>query len=111
MEKLIAACGLDCATCGAYIAKKNNDNEKRKQVAAEWTTMFGFAFTPEMINCDGCLSTEGVHAGYCAECGIRKCALEKKVTNCGTCTEYPCKMVTDFHADCPEAAENLKAFR
>ena len=37
MNKLIAACGLDCAACPAYIASATNDEELRKKTAAEWS--------------------------------------------------------------------------
>lgn len=108
MERIIAACGLDCAKCGAYIAAKTNDDALRASVAKEWTKMFNFAFTPEMINCHGCFATDGVQVGHCGECEMRKCAIGKGAANCGACAEYPCKTVSTFHEMCPEAAENLR---
>jgi hypothetical protein len=107
MEMIIAACGLDCAQCGAYIASMKNDNELRKKVAAGWTQAFNFAFTPEMIDCHGCFATDGVQIGHCAECEMRLCAIKRGNANCGACADYPCKTVSDFHASCPEAAKNL----
>ncbi len=111
MEKCIAACGLDCALCPAFIASKTNDNELRKKTAEEWTKAYNYAFTPEMINCHGCFATDGVQAGYCSMCEIRKCALEKKVAHCGACADYPCKTLSAFFAQAPEAEKNLKALR
>ncbi len=111
MEKILAACGLDCAQCGAFLAFKNNDDEMRKKVASEWTAAFKFPFTPEMINCTGCFSTGGVQIGHCAECEMRACAIAKKAANCGACAEYPCATVTGFHAACPEAKANLEALK
>jgi hypothetical protein len=111
MDKVIAACGLDCAKCGAFLASKNNDNDLRRKVAAEWAKAYNFAFTPEMINCHGCFATDGVQIGHCAQCEMRKCAIGKKAATCGSCAEYPCKTVSDFHAMCPEAAQNLKELR
>lgn len=108
MSKMIAVCGLDCSACKAFIASKKNDNALRRQVADEWAKAYGFPFTPEMINCHGCLSTDGVQIGHCADCEMRKCAMQKKAVNCGACGDYPCKTVADFHAACPEAAKNLK---
>lgn len=109
MNKVLAVCGLDCATCGAFIASKTNDDELRKKVAAEWAQAYGFAFTPEMINCHGCLAADGVQIGHCAECGMRLCAIGKKTESCGDCAEYPCKQVSDFHAQVPEAKANISA--
>ncbi len=33
MDNLIAYCGIDCAVCPAYIAKKNNDDALRQKTA------------------------------------------------------------------------------
>ena len=107
MEKLIAYCGLDCAVCGAYLALKNDDNALREKTAAEWTTVHNFNFTPEMINCSGCKGT-GVLIGHCSECEMRKCAIAKKVVNCGACDEFKiCKTINEFMEMVPVARENL----
>jgi hypothetical protein len=111
MNKLIAACGLDCAACPAYIASAANDDELRKKTAAEWSKAYGFDCKPEMVNCHGCLSTDGVQIGHCAECGIRICALEKCKRNCADCADFGCATVAAFWKDCPEAKKNLEALR
>jgi hypothetical protein len=112
MGKMIAACGLDCAACPAYIAAMTGNNALRAKTAEEWTKSFGFAFTPEMINCHGCLATDGVQIGHCAECEIRACAVAgKKLSSCAGCADYGCKKVADFWKSCPEAKQNLDAAR
>lgn len=107
MEKIIAICGLDCAKCNAYIASKTNDNALRSKTAKEWTKAYNFAFTPDMINCHGCHATDGVQIGHCSQCEMRKCAISKGAKTCKACTDFPCKMIADFHASCPEAAANF----
>jgi hypothetical protein len=111
MGKLIAACGLDCAACNAYIASRTNDDALRAKTAEDWSKAFGFACTPEMINCHGCLATDGVQIGHCGECGIRLCALEKKLDNCAACPDYGCEQVAGFWKDCPDAKKNLDGLR
>ncbi len=111
MGKTVAVCGLDCASCGAFIAHKTNDDELRKKVAAEWSKAYGFAFVPAMINCTGCLSTGGVQIGHCAECEMRKCAVGKGLANCAACADYPCKTIEGFLNAVPEAKANLDALR
>lgn len=111
MEKLLAACGLDCLVCPAYIAAKTNDDELRKKTAIEWTKEFGFDATPEMINCHGCFATDGVLIGHCSQCLMRLCALEKKVANCGACADFPCDKTKEFHKNVPHAKANLEAYR
>lgn len=111
MGKLIAACGLDCAACNAFIASKTNDEALRKKTAEEWSKAFGFDFKPEMVNCHGCLATDGVQIGHCAECAIRLCAQGKKKENCASCADYGCDKVAGFWKDCPDAKKNLDALR
>ena len=107
MEKLIAYCGLDCAECGAFIARQNNDHALREKTAAEWTKLYHFSFTPEMINCVSCRG-DGIHVGHCSVCEIRKCAAGKGVVNCGACGEFKtCKTINDFIAQAPSAKINL----
>jgi hypothetical protein len=107
MEKIIAYCGLDCAECTAYLAHQNNDQALREKTAAEWSKAHNFTFTPEMINCTSCKG-DGVQVGYCSQCEIRKCAVEKAVVNCGACGEFKtCKTINDFIAQVPKAAANL----
>ncbi len=111
MNKMIAACGIDCAQCTAYIATINNDNELRAKTAAEWKVTHNFDFTPEMINCHGCMATDGVQIGHCSMCELRKCASEKKASTCAVCAQYPCKAIDDFFAMVPAAKANLEALR
>ncbi len=112
MNKIIAVCGLDCAACPAYIASMNNDDALRKKTAAEWSKMYNFNCTPEMVNCHGCLATDGVQIGHCAECGMRLCAMKKGHATCASCNEYEsCAQLQDFLKNVPEAKKNLEALR
>jgi len=112
MNKVIAICGLDCAACPAYIASMNNDDELRKKTAAEWSKAYNFECKPEMVNCHGCLATDGVQIGHCADCGMRKCALSKSMATCASCGEYAaCQQLGDFFKAAPEAKKNLDAMR
>ena len=111
MEKLIAICGLDCAACPAYIAFTTNDNELRAKTAKQWAKEYGADISPDKVNCVSCVVSEGVHIGYCFECKIRKCGLEKKVLNCAYCLEYPCAILGPFIEKAPAAKANLEAVR
>ncbi len=109
--KMLAMCGLDCAVCPAFIARKTDDQALRVKTAAEWSKVFNVALKPEDINCVGCLKTKGVHIGHCSECEIRKCGLAKKVKNCALCADYPCDKITNFIANVPPAKANLEEVR
>jgi hypothetical protein len=111
MEKLIAICGLDCAVCPAYIAYTTNDDALRAKTAEQWAKEYGAEISPEKVNCVSCVVSEGVHIGYCFECKIRKCGLEKNVLNCAYCVEYPCAILGPFIEKVPPAKANLEAVR
>lgn len=107
MDNLIAYCGLDCAVCPAYIAKKNNDDALRQKTAQEWSKMFNVEIKPEEVNCDGCTVT-GKHINYCENfCEMRKCAVSKNMQNCAYCGDYPCETLNSFLKQVPEAKERL----
>ncbi len=111
MDNMIAYCGIDCAKCPAYVAKKTNDNELRQKTAVEWSKMFGAEFKAEQINCDGC-SIAGQHIVYCDQmCEIRKCAREKQVSTCAVCGDYGCEKLESFIKNVPEARTNLEKLR
>jgi len=95
-ERQIAYCGIVCDECPVFIITQSDDNEKRKETAERWTKELGRSFTPDDINCDGCLSETGKLLGYCATCQIRKCGLEKQIANCAYCDSYICEKLDKF---------------
>ena len=99
-KKYIAMCGLDCASCAAFIATKNNDNKLREKTAKEWTKRYVTSrnrppVKPEDINCHGCLSKDTVYF-YCHSCEVRNCSLKKKLKNCQDCDEYRCAKLIEL---------------
>jgi hypothetical protein len=109
MEKLIACCGLNCATCDARIATIKNDDELRKATVEKWKKMYNASdLTPEMINCTGCREP-GVKFSHCTECEIRNCVKTKGYDTCGECKELEtCTIVAGVHKYVPDALMNLK---
>jgi hypothetical protein len=109
MEKLIACCGLNCATCDARIATINNDDELRKTTAEKWRAAFSPDITDEMINCTGCRE-EGAKFSHCSMCEIRNCVKAKGFETCGDCNDMEtCIIVAGIHKAVPEAIINLKS--
>ena len=102
MTKL-AYCGLDCDTCPAFCALRDNDDKLREKTAAEWSKMFSADIKKEDINCVGCTAEQGIHFSHCHECKSRDCARSKNLENCGKCSDYPCQDLRDFFKYVPEA--------
>ncbi|NQU85455.1 MAG: DUF3795 domain-containing protein [Mariniphaga sp.] len=109
MEKLIACCGLNCATCDARIATIADDDKLRAATAEKWKKMYNAPDIPaELINCTGCCE-EGVKFLHCSTCEIRKCVNTKGYATCGDCSEMEaCEIVVMVHKHVPEAITNLK---
>ncbi len=109
VKDYIAYCGLDCETCEARIATKNNDDTLRESVAKKWSEFNKVEITPQMINCEGC-RTGGIKTAYCEYlCSIRQCAKVKKIDTCGNCERMnscdKLKMITMHN---PKAIDNLR---
>ncbi|MBP3245746.1 MAG: DUF3795 domain-containing protein [Bacteroidaceae bacterium] len=99
MKTYIAYCGLDCEKCEARLATINNDDKLREKVAKHWSKLNNAEILPEMINCTGC-RIEGVKTPFCGSmCPIRRCAKEKNLETCGSCSQMrTCEklaMITD----------------
>jgi hypothetical protein len=111
MKLLIAACGLDCAKCDAYIATQANDQAALEKLAEKWQVDYNAPnITAANILCDGCM-TGGRTIDHCKECNIRACVQEHGLENCATCPDYACETLTSFWMNVPQAKTNLDALR
>ncbi len=112
--KNIAMCGLNCASCEAFIASQTNDDELRKRAAEKWTKEYNQPgdppVKPEEINCCGCLS-DGPLYNHCYQCEIRKCGLAKGLKNCGECGEYRCEKLVRLQERIPGTKENCDVIK
>lgn len=104
MGKIIAFCGLICWECPVYIATKTDNEESKEKLAKEYSTD-SFKFEKDDMTCTGCHSTEGVNEKMCVECPMRKCGMEKKITHCTECNEYPCQHIVGY---VPAGSENRR---
>ena len=111
MAGMIAYCGLDCGECEGYLATQADDDERRAEVARQWSARYNADIKPEQINCDGCRA-DGRKFFYCSDmCELRKCGLAKGVDNCAGCDEYPCDKLEAFFQVAPQARAALDALR
>lgn len=107
----IGACGLDCSECEAYKLTQASDTAGMHALLAKWRVEFNSPDMPlEAVICDGCMVGER-HGGYCSECGVRKCAVERGLASCAHCPDYGCETLTAFWQMAPSAKANLEALR
>jgi hypothetical protein len=113
MNQLIAFCGLDCAKCEAYLATQANDRAAQERVLAKWRQEFNAPDMPfAAVICDGCTGLNGRLGGYCSQCPIRACGVERKVTNCAYCADYAtCEKLAGFFNQAPAAKATLDEIR
>ena len=110
MKEMIGYCGLDCEKCDAYLATINDDQQLREKTAQLWSELNHAEIHADDIDCEGC-RPQGRKTYYCGNiCAIRQCAIKKAVVSCADCPEAKgCQILMSFHANNPEAAENLKS--
>ena len=107
MEKIVAFCGTVCTECPAFIATRNDDDDKRKETAKLWSKQYNTDIKLEDINCEGCPSKIGKKFNYCNVCEIRICGQDKNVKNCAYCSEYVCERLDEFFKIAPEGKTTL----
>jgi len=111
MNEMMSFCGLLCNECGAFIATENDDDEKRAEVAEQWSKGYNADIKPEDINCDGCLSDGERLFSHCKVCEIRKCGKEKSIANCAYCDDYACEKLDKIFQMVPDAKDRLDEVR
>ena len=108
---MISYCGTDCTKCEGFLATKENNDEKRKEVAENWSVKYNADIKPKQINCHGCKS-DGLKFFFTESiCEIRKCNIEMGTSNCAECANYICEKLEGFIKLAPPVGEALKALR
>jgi hypothetical protein len=111
INDLQAPCGLNCGECPAYVATRANDAGALARVAEEWSRAFNFELTLEEVICDGCTAESKRKYAYIKTCGVRPCALVRKVRTCAHCDDYGCDTLIEFFDNVPRTRELLEAIR
>jgi hypothetical protein len=111
MSEIISFCGLNCGECGAFLATRDNDDQKRAEVAELWSKEYKADLKPEDINCEGCLAEGENIFNYCKVCEIRKCGKEKGIENCAHCSDYACDKLEKFFEMVPAAKDRLDGIK
>lgn len=100
MEKLkLSACGVNCNECGQYKVTVEKDI-KSAEALVGWFRSMGWigenegaeAVMKKSPLCKGCWNTTDDCFWKCG-CGtidFRICCIEKQISHCGECGEFPC---------------------
>ena len=97
-QRILAACGNDCAACPRHLPKRS---EELRHTAELWRKI-GYRdhiVSTEEISCTGCKPEN-----WCRY-DVIQCAAEKQVPDCGKCGEYPCEKIRA----CFEVTESFRA--
>jgi hypothetical protein len=100
-DEMIAYCGLNCVTCQIYVATRETDLKKQRQMREDIVVAIKKYLGEEkrvedITDCDGCKVQSGRLFSNCQKCLIRKCASEKGLENCAYCGEYACEKLSKF---------------
>ena len=87
-------CGHDCSRCVTYIATQTDDDSLREQSQSFYKEQFRIDIPLEKFNCCGG-RTDNVFE-LCQDCPFRKCCIERNISSCNLCPEYPCAMLKDY---------------
>lgn len=87
-------CGHDCSRCVTYIATQTDDDTLREQSRRFYKEQFGKEIPLEKFNCWGG-RTDKVF-DFCQDCPFRKCCIERNISSCNLCPEYPCIVLKDY---------------
>ena len=119
-SEMIAYCGLNCATCQIYLATKEKDPKKQREMREGIARYIREHFDPktrveDITDCDGCTAESGRLFSGCQKCDVRKCARQKGLQNCAYCSEYPCEKLNKLYdsggveADAKKRLDEIKA--
>ena len=116
METMIAYCGLRCDTCPIHLATIEQDKSAqrtmRESIAEQCSKYYGINQKAEDINdCEGCRSGTGRLFSGCYNCEIRKCAIEKGIESCASCSNYACERLRKHFLLDPGAEKRLEEIR
>ena len=86
---ILSKCGYRCDLCLAY-QPNIEKNDRRKELSDEWFNIYGFRIEPELIRCEGCVSSESPNL-IDKNCPVRPCVVDKNIKNCAFCDEFVCE--------------------
>ncbi len=99
---MLGYCGINCQECRAYKGTSDYQSSELEQLAE---SLSDGKYSAKDWACLGCQPADQPFlAKYCAECKIRFCAIQRKLSNCAACHDFEsCQLLHRFIQD--ESAE------
>lgn len=94
-ERIIAACGNDCAQCPRYVRAPYGKSASQLTRTAELWYQIGYrdrVVSVDEIACMGCTPDN-----WCRY-QVVKCVRERHIDHCGQCVDYPCSNISKCFA-------------
>ena len=93
-QQMKCYCGHDCSRCVTYIPTQTDDDSLRERSQRFYKERFGKDIPLEKFNCNGGRTDEIFE--LCKDCPFRKCCIQKGISSCGSCPEYPCAALKEY---------------
>ncbi len=89
MAMMIAACGVLCSDCPAYLGNAKGTTHQQTTTQA-WARIYGLKEIAENISCGGCLGPDEELFHTSRSCKARQCCRSKGFSTCAECEMEPC---------------------
>jgi len=102
--QMTSPCGRDCFNCPLYLAR---DNERFQKIVAK-----KMGIPVENAVCQGCRNEKGVipFLNEHGTCNLFQCVVNKGVTLCFECSDFPCDYLHPVADKASELPHNTKLF-
>ncbi len=116
MDEMLSYCGLLCNNCPIFLATRESNESKQEEMKIDIINLckehYNVDYNFDDINgCDGCTSDSGQLFTGCKNCEIRKCIVQKGLSNCAYCEEYACDNLLNLFKTDPTAKIRLDFIR
>jgi hypothetical protein len=86
---MMAACGVLCSECPAYLAQAKGTGHQARVVEA-WRRIYGLTEAVERISCSGCLGPDDEVFHTSRSCKARSCCRARSFSSCAECAKESC---------------------
>jgi hypothetical protein len=100
-SQLIAPCGIDCGICELYLCQ--DDNQMMDNLVLK-------GIPRSLLPCGGCREIRGRCPAIGGRCATFVCAMERWVSFCSDCEDFPCRKLAPAADRAGTLPHNMKLF-